>query len=627
MVIKVLVDLYERLLQQKLVSPSGWDKIKISYLVILKPDGTVKELKDVRESVTRGKKTILVPRLMELPSAVVRSNGKKSNFLWDNSSYVFGYEQGKMEKAELCFRAMRRKHRLVLDGCHSAEAKALLAFFDTWSSLGIETDPIWSQRLETLNGPYNFAFALEGTDDEYSLIAENEEIQKAWNDYCDSLSKSDTAVYATCSVTGREKQKIAVIHPKIKGILGADASGCALVCYNVKSVCSYGLDGEQAINSYISEYAAMAYAKALNWLLSHQNHRSNFGDVTVVYWSKDNDMAYGKFFENALNPSNYSTGNVEKAANDAGANDSGDRNDSLLNLNEVIKGIKEGKSFLWDGHRFDYDKPFYVLGLGSSGSRASVRFSYESSFGDILENIYKHQERMLVDRPPKVVSVPLWQLLKTAVRPKREIPSVTIDSLFRSILHDSPYPPAIYRNILHRVFLDKDTQKGKDSVTKINYVKTGLIKAYLLKNCNNRWEELDGMSLNEECSKKSYLLGRLFAVLEGIQMKAMPTVNMTIKDKFFNSACATPAITFPVIIKLSNAHLRKLNKPLAVYFNKKRSELIDRIHMDKNDVGFPIRLNPEEQGAFILGYYQERQSVFNNKKKSNTTEESENKED
>ena len=34
MVIKALVDLYERLLQQKLVSPSGWDKIKISYLVI-----------------------------------------------------------------------------------------------------------------------------------------------------------------------------------------------------------------------------------------------------------------------------------------------------------------------------------------------------------------------------------------------------------------------------------------------------------------------------------------------------------------------------------------------------------------------------------------------------------------
>ena len=53
------------------------------------------------------------------------------------------------------------------------------------------------------------------------------------------------------------------------------------------------------------------------------------------------------------------------------------------------------------------------------------------------------------------------------------------------------------------------------------------------------------MELNEQTNYLPYLLGRLFAVLEGLQQSASPGINTTIKDRYFNSASATPAIVFP----------------------------------------------------------------------------------
>ena len=68
------------------------------------------------------------------------------------------------------------------------------------------------------------------------------------------------------------------------------------------------------------------------------------------------------------------------------------------------------------------------------------------------------------------------------------------------------------------------------------------------------------MGLNEECIETSYVLGRIFAVLESIQKDANPGINATIRDRYFNSACATPASIFPVLIKLKNSHIKKIDR-------------------------------------------------------------------
>ena len=68
------------------------------------------------------------------------------------------------------------------------------------------------------------------------------------------------------------------------------------------------------------------------------------------------------------------------------------------------------------------------------------------------------------------------------------------------------------------------------------------------------------MGLNEESQDTAYVLGRLFSVLESFQMEANPGIKATIRDRYFNSACATPASIFPVLVKLKNSHVKKLER-------------------------------------------------------------------
>ena len=588
MVIKALVDLYERLLEQKLVAPEGWDKQKIGYKIVLGEDGTLIDMVSVKETVKRGKKEKQIPRSIILPKGVVRSNGIRPNFLWDNANYALGYDPDDPIRGRSCFEAFRQLHYRVLEGSPSKEAIAILRFLDTYDPEDLKSHPIFLDNAEALDEPVNFSFSLK--EGHVSDLAKDKDIQKAWATYLDSLDTEDT-VYGVCDITGKANQKIAKIHPKIKGIAGADPSGCALVCYNVKSVSSYGYDGMQSVNSHISEYAAAAYAKALNYLLSDPSHHTLMGNVTVVYWSEDNRPEYGNCFDTLLNGSSD-----EK---------------STYSLDSIMSSLRSGKSFTFEEETLSPNESFYVLGLGSSGSRASVRFFWKDSFGNVLENLYKHQERLLVERPEKVSSIPAYLLLKAASHPGSDIPAPIIDVLFNSILNDAPYPPSLYFNMLHRVLLDRD-DKAK-GITKVNYIKAGMMKAYLVRNCHGRWKELDSVALNENCEKTPYLLGRLFALLEGIQKQALPNINTTIKDRFFNSACTTPAVTFPLLIRLSHSHMKKLKRPLAIYFDKKLTGLLDRITIGSATGAFPKRLTPEEQGAFVLGYYQERQSVFNKK--------------
>lgn len=124
------------------------------------------------------------------------------------------------------------------------------------------------------------------------------------------------------------------------------------------------------------------------------------------------------------------------------------------------------------------------------------------------------------------------------------------------------------------------------------------------------------MGLNEECKEPAYVLGRLFAVLEFIQKDANPGINTTIRDRYFNSACATPASVFPVLIKLKNSHIKKLERTSAgtkVYYEKLLTELMGRIEMKEDSSGFPKRLSLDDQGKFMLGYYHQTQKKYEKK--------------
>ena len=118
------------------------------------------------------------------------------------------------------------------------------------------------------------------------------------------------------------------------------------------------------------------------------------------------------------------------------------------------------------------------------------------------------------------------------------------------------------------------------------------------------------MELNEQSNHLPYVLGRLFAVLERVQFAANPGINATIKDKYFNSACATPATIFPLLTKLSQSHLRKMDVGLRIYYEKLIGDLENRIHET-----LPARMTLADQGTFHLGYYHQVQKFYEKKDK------------
>lgn len=116
------------------------------------------------------------------------------------------------------------------------------------------------------------------------------------------------------------------------------------------------------------------------------------------------------------------------------------------------------------------------------------------------------------------------------------------------------------------------------------------------------------MELNETSSYQPYVLGRLFAVLEKLQQDANPGINATIKDRYFNSACATPAVVFPTLLKLAQKHQQKLSTASSIYYSKQISGLVSKMNAD-----FPTRMTLPEQGAFEIGYYHQVQKNFTKK--------------
>ena len=198
--------------------------------------------------------------------------------------------------------------------------------------------------------------------------------------------------------------------------------------------------------------------------------------------------------------------------------------------------------------------------------------------------------------------------------------------MLRTILNKTPYPTAIFNAIMIRVRTDIDDEEKR--ITKINYVRASIIKGYLTRKykntSNSEIKEVLTMTLNESSQNQAYLLGRLFAVIEKAQVdSAYPAkLNATIKDRYFTAACATPASVFPVLLRLYQHHIAKLESK---YLDFLVAKIMESLNVDIRP--FPAHLNLDDQGIFILGYYHQRTNLYTKKEKNESSSDSENKEE
>lgn len=564
MILQALVKYYEDLAARGEISKPGWGPAKISYALCINREGQLEHVISLKEEVPKGKKTALLPRTMMLPAAVKRTVGISSNFLWDNAAYILGMdEKGNPERAKRCFAACRQLHLALLQEADSPGAKALLRFFEDWNPDAAKTHPALQAVLADESSGANFVFRFEG-----QFLHGDPSIQAAWQAHYGS---AEDGTEMTCLVTGR-RGPVALLHPAIKGIQGAQSSGASLVSFNAPAFCSY--DREQGLNAPTGEYAAFAYGAVLNQLISDREHVFHIGDTTVLCWADGGEPAYQGMMGCCCFGAACSYTQAE--------------------LNDMMKALTRGQKVDFDETLLDPERPFYVLGLAPNAARLSVRFFLRNSFGEMLRHVWEHYRRLEIARPAseQFESIPLWRLLDETVnqnsRDKSPSPELAGEML-RAILTGGRYPATLLNGVTLRIRADHQITRGRAAI----------IKAYYLRNQNpDVPEEVLQVSLNRESSNIPYNLGRLFSVLEAIQSAANPNINTTIKDKFFGSASATPAVVFPSLINLAQKHLRKLDGGLAVTCSRQLEEI-----MEKLPEQYPARLSLPEQGSFQLGYY------------------------
>ena len=249
----------------------------------------------------------------------------------------------------------------------------------------------------------------------------------------------------------------------------------------------------------------------------------------------------------------------------------------------------------------DEKVPFYAAGLTANSSRICQKFIYRGRFGDVAANLRKHQNDLNMggSRP-----VSFYALSKQLVPPKSKdakVPPPLMTGIILSALNGTKYPDAMLHTAVRRVLTDSDGEN--EHFTKLNDIRAGIIKA-----CINRKygkEELT-VALNEKNNDEAYLCGRLFAVLEKIQQDASEgTLNRTITDSYFSSAASKPSSVLPKLVQLSLNHQRKLSEAGNVFYGKLIGSIIEKI-----DGGFPQTLDLDGQGRFIVGYYQQKQSLY-----------------
>ncbi|MFR0737905.1 MAG: type I-C CRISPR-associated protein Cas8c/Csd1 [Oscillospiraceae bacterium] len=612
MLIRSLCDYYDIQSARGEAASDIMSEQPVHWMVMLTPDGRVADIIDKRieESVPQknGKvKIVKKPIVVSLPKRTQKT-GIDANIIEHRPLYIFGLNydakigltpDDKTGKARKSHEAFVKKNLEFFDGIDSEIARAYVNFIKNW----VPENETENEQLKKLGKEYQgsyYIFALDGSPEcklhkDKAVLAKYEEIMaKA----AAEAAESDDGIMM-CPIEG-ERLRAARIHDKIKGIKGGNSVGAVLVNFNSSAFESYGKS--QSMNSGISEKAMKKYTSSLNKLLADPMHHIYSDDMTVVFFAmKHDDKAECDLFSDYLNSSNAVTEDSTKADVKA------------VSENIYHKGQTGNAQALDDD--VDNGVDFFVAGFTPNGSRICQKFMVRNKFGKIIDNVKQHQQDVAICGSNG--EIPLWRINKELVSPNsaNAISPALQSDIFQAILNGTNYPYTLLETVVRRVCTDSDTDSNNK--IKINEVRAGLIKAFI-----NRKARLNGdkeeitMSLDKENKNPAYLCGRLFAVLEKIQLEATDVkLNRTIKDAYFSSASSRPALIMPRLIDLSNYHLRKLKEGRAIDFSKLINEIMGKI---KDSL--PTNLSIMEKGKFQLGYFQQNKDFFAEQNKNEEPE-------
>lgn len=420
----------------------------------------------------------------------------------------------------------------------------------------------------------NITFMLLGD----SLFLKKEEVREAITKHFQDNERRLTTK-RVCSICGNANSPVLDEPHGLVKLPKGQSAGCALVSFNEPAFESYGLKGN--LNSFICRDCARNYIEGLKFLLSdgyqvnsegkklryEYNHRIKISDSTVaLFWTRHDAEDINPFA--IVNPPDSSW----------------------------VKSFLES---VWSGNNSKAStidtNIFYCCTISSAAARIAVRDWTAISLDDYKTNIAKwFQDIEIINSNNEKVYNSLGLLILSSQRDKRKGEKTKGDlnststigtMLWNAAIKGNSYkiPIDLLQFVLNRLW------KG-DS---FNSNRAAIIKLIINRNNQNNMKS----SLDEANTSVAYLCGRLFAIIETMQWKAMGNVNSSIKDKFFAAAAAQPAHVFGTLLtKNVPIYQHKINGYLA----KELNDIAGKI----SETGrIPNRFTTIEQGEFALGYY------------------------
>lgn len=572
MILNRLYELYQRKVADGSgdIAPAGWAWKEIPFVLVLNAEGGLVAIDDCRAEKKNRAQRFLVPQ------GVKKTSGVAANLLWDSPAYVLGYQPGKKEERLQETTQAFRDRITTMFGEEPADAgiQAVLSFLDNEPLSQVKQyEQSWEVIEQTL--PF-LTFRLDG---DMESVARRADVIHA----IDRCSPQRQAGQAQCLVTGQMASP-ARLHPAIKGVAGAQSAGANIVSFNEAAYESYGKS--QGSNAPISQDVADAYTKALNWLLGKDSRQKlHVGDTTIVFWAQAPSVledTMQSFF--APPPKD----NPEEG-------------------HAAFASLYEAP---WKGREphYSHETAFYVLGLSPNSSRLSIRFWMETTVAQASHHIRRYFDEIALPRWQEGAPPALRYLLRElCVQGKTDnLPPKLEGDMLQAILQGGRFPRTLLQQAVLRCRAEQNVPTGR----------AAWIKAYLIRNTQEDYP----MTLDKTNMNPAYVLGRLFAVLERIQKEANPGLNATIRDRYYGAASTRPAATFPLLLRLKQHHMRKLErdqsqKGAGGHFEEQLGEIMDTL-----GTGFPSLLSLEDQGRFALGYYQQRQTFFTKHEKASDEE-------
>ncbi len=557
----ILSKLYEYAEERMTLPPAMYGESKVAWWISLTEEGKYEGwVPGKSKKHKRGQPTV-TPH-------IGRTVGVKPKLLADTGEYVLGIGRStsKPERVQDCHMQFVDLVKLCAEATEEPSVQAILHFLTSSeiekakSNLPDDFDP-----GDVIT--FRVGIELVPADEKWKVKS----VEKFWADYTsDGSEDSNSDTKMTCLITGNETSVEQRLPFLVKGLMGGQPSGTALVSANSAPFMSYGL--KNSLTSPISRDAAESFTKALNSLIADERSRIYIGSTIYVFWTKEETE------DDFINFLDKPTIEEVKALLES------------YRTSKQASGLTDNKV-----------NQFYALSLTANNARAVVRDWLETTVPKVRANLQQwFQAQQMVDpygASPRPLGV--YALAASIYRDaSKEMQPTAPTALIRNALHGDRIPEDMLVKLVQRNRTERE----------ITYPRAVLLKLIFSSNPNRR-EMMNNMEhLNPDpnlqgLDLEAYACGRLLAVLESIQKAALGSVNASLTDRYYGSASSTPAVAFPPLLRGARAHLSKLRKTKTGAY-KALEERLEEVTADLPT--FPKTLGLQQQGLFGLGYYHQR---------------------